>query len=66
MEGELNELCERLDATKLEQKSVKVDTKQLVGVISKGANCMFSGLLIMRPIRPPCGKYGGWLNYKVP
>lgn len=48
MEGELNELCERLDATELEQELVKVDIEQFVRVVSKGANCMLVKLHTQR------------------
>lgn len=49
MDDELNELCEKLKATELEQETVRVDTEQLVGVVYKGTSWILAKLHTPRP-----------------
>lgn len=57
MYGEVEDICERLSLTKLEQEVIQIDSGQLYVVLSKGANCQLvklhsPNLLTKKPSKP--------------
>lgn len=49
MDGNLEDICERLSLTKFEQKAIQIDYGQLFEVIAKGTNYPLAKLHSVRP-----------------